>query len=478
MNYENEKQVKDTLNMIERRSFLKQSMLGMGGAALAGLIGPQAFAHNLIRNSLTPKAKRVIMIFLAGGLSQFETFDEKPLLNKRRGEQIPESVRKGGVTSAITERQGNLAVVGSPFKFEKRGESGMNISELFPHIAKHADDLTLIRTLQTDHVLHEAAVTTVFTGTPLLGRPSWGAWVAYALGSANKNLPEFTVLLSNGERLSPLHPRLWHSGFLPGRYQGVRLRGGKDPVLFVNNPPGVDKESRARVLESIAAINKIEAEETHDPRILTRMRAYELAGRMQSSVPELADLSKESKKTLENYGAAPGKTTFANNCLLARRLAERDVRFIQVCDGGWDHHRNLPRVLPRKTKQIDQPIGALLTDLKERGLLDDTIVMVMGEFGRASVCEGGLTYDRYGRDHNGRIGSCLVTGGGFKGGLTYGTTDDWGWDVAENPVHINALQGTVLHQLGLDYQKLVTRHQGRDFRLTDVKGCVVKELLA
>ncbi|MFT7619774.1 MAG: hypothetical protein ACI97A_003431 [Planctomycetota bacterium] len=466
---------------MHRRNFLKNSAFGFGGAALSGLFGPQALSQSLggiLTPGPAPKAKRVIMIFLAGGLSQFETFDEKPLLNKRRGEQIPDSVRQGGVTSAITERQGNLAVVGSPFKFKKHGESGMNISELFPHLAKHADDLTLIRTLQTDHVLHEDAVTTVFTGTPILGRPSWGAWVSYALGSANKNLPEFTVLLSNGERLSPLHPRLWHSGFLEGRYQGVQLRGGKDPVLFVNNPPGVDKDSRAQVLEAIAALNKIEAEQSKDPRIDTRIKAYELAGRMQQSVPELADLSKESKKTLDLYGATPGKTTFANNCLLARRLAERDVRFIQICDGGWDHHANLPKALPRKTKQIDQPISALLSDLKERGLLDDTIVMMMGEFGRASVCEGGLTHDRYGRDHNGRIGSCFVAGGGFKGGLTYGTTDDWGWDVAENPVHINALQGTVLHQLGLDYEKLVARHQGRDFRLTDVKGRVVRELLA
>lgn len=461
-----------------RRAFLGRTSFGLGALAMSGLFSSDALAAARRLGAPEAKAKRVIMVFLSGGLSQFETFDEKPLLNERRGEQIPESVRKGGVTSAITERQGNLSVVGSPFKFEKRGQCGMNISELLPGIAKHADDLTLIRSHQTDHVLHEAAVTTLFTGTPLLGRPSWGAWVSYGLGSANENLPEFVVMLSSGERLAPLHPRLWHSGFLPGKHQGVQLRGSGDPVLYVKNPPGVDETARRDVLDAVKALNELEAEATRDPRVKTRIEAYEMAARMQTSVPELSDLKKEPKEVLERYGAEPGKGSFANNCLLARRLAERGVRFIQVCDGGWDHHGGLPRALPRKCKQIDKPVAALLTDLKQRDLLDDTIVIMCGEFGRASICEGPLSSTSYGRDHNGRIGSVLVAGGGFKKGLTYGTTDEWGWDVAENPVHVHDLQATVLHQLGLDHEKLVTRHQGRDFRLTDVKGRVIEELLA
>ena len=466
-------------DVVCRRAFLGRTTLGLGAFALGGLLGRNSFAAATPRIvGPEPKAKRVIMVFLSGGLSQLETFDEKPLLAERRGEQIPESVRNGGVTSTITERQGNLAVVGSAFKFKKRGECGMNISEVFPHIAKHADKLTLVRSHQTDHVLHEAAVTTLFTGTPLLGRPSWGSWTSYALGSANKNLPEFVVLLSNGEGLAPLHPRLWHSGYLPGRYQGVAFRSSGDPVLFVGNPPGVDKKARRKVLDAVKALNKVEAARSGDPGVQTRIQSYEMAARMQTSVPELAGLSKEPEDVRERYGAEPGKKSFANNLLLARRLAERGVRFVQVCDGGWDHHGNLPRSLSRKSKQIDKPVSALLTDLSDRGMLDDTMVILCGEFGRASVCEGGLTHDRYGRDHNGRVGSVLLAGGGFKPGITYGRTDDWGWDVAENPVHVNDLQATVLHLLGHDHEKLVTRHQGRDFRLTDVQGRVVHEILA
>ncbi len=486
MHHEHDNPLFDELG---RRAFLGRTLGGVGAFALGGLMGregsaqiPAAGAQQLASIAHAPrpdaKAKRVIMVFLSGGISQLETFDEKPLLNERRGEQIPESVRKGEVTSAITERQGNLAVVGSAFDFKKHGDCGMNISELLPNIAGHADKLTLIRSLQTDFVLHEAAVTMLFTGSPLIGRPSWGSWVSYALGSANKDLPEFVVMLSGGERLAPLHPRLWHSGYLPGRFQGVPMRSSGDPVLFVNNPPGVGEDARKSVIDAVSKLNQATAARTGDPRVETRIRAYEMAARMQTSVPELADLSKEPKDVLERYGAEPGKKSFAANCLLARRLAERDVRFIQVCDGGWDHHGNLPRALSRKCKTIDKPVAALIQDLDDRGLLDETIVMMMGEFGRAPICEGGLSHDRYGRDHNGRVGSCIIAGGGFKPGLTYGHTDDWGWNVVENPVHTHDLQATVLHQLGHDHEKLVVRHQGRDFRLTDVGGNVIKAVLA
>ncbi|MEC7584154.1 MAG: DUF1501 domain-containing protein [Planctomycetota bacterium] len=464
---------------INRRAFLGQSVAGLGAFGLTGLLGRDVMAQDLLHPASRgePRARRMIMIVLSGGLSQFETFDEKPLLAQRRGEQIPESVRAGEVTSAITERQGNLAVVGSAFDFARHGECGMNISELFPHVARHADDLTLVRSLQTDFVLHEAAVTLLFTGSPLVGRPSWGSWISYALGTANENLPEFVVMLSGGERLAPLHPRLWHSGYLPGRYQGVPMRSAGDPVLFVNNPAGVDEAARKQVIDAVKQLDAITAEASGDPRVQSRIQSYEMAARLQTSVPELADLSKEPKDVLERYGAEPGKKSFAANCLLARRLAERDVRFIQVCDGGWDHHGNLPRSLPRKCKTVDKPVGALLTDLKERGLLDDTIVMMVSEFGRAPICEGGLSHDRYGRDHNGRVGSAILAGGGFRKGLTYGVTDDWGWRVAEDPVHIHDLQATVLHQLGQNHERLVVRHQGRDFRLTDVGGRVVHDLI-
>ncbi len=462
-----------------RRAFLERSALGVGGFALSSLFGfdklfaasPHAF------DPAKAKAKRMIVIFLSGGLSQLDLFDEKPLLNERRGEELPPSIRKEQRITGVTERQGALPVVGSKFKFSKYGKSGMTFSECLPHMAQHADKFTLVKSLQTDHVLHEAAMTSLFTGTPLLGRPSWGAWVSYALGSLNKDLPEFVVLLSGGERLAPLHPRVWHSGFLPGKHQGVPFRSGGEPVLFVKSPPGVTKESDANVVDAISKLNEIEQQRTGDDSIQARINAYEMAGRMQSSVPELADISKESPEVLKKYGAQPGQTSFANNCLLARRLCERGVRFIQVADGGWDHHGNIPRALPNKCEQVDKPASALLSDLEESGMLEDTIVMFTGEFGRTSYCEGSLSYRTYGRDHNARVNSVLLAGGGFKRGFTYGATDDWGWDVVENPVHVHDLQATVLHNMGLDHEKLTYRHMGRDFRLTDVAGNVVHDLL-
>jgi hypothetical protein len=342
-----------------------------------------------------------------------------------------------------------------------------------------ADDICLVRSMQTDHVLHEAAMSILFTGTMQLGRPSWGSWVTYALGSENQDLPEFVVMLS-GKRDggSPPHPRLWHNGYLPGRHQGCAFRGGKEPVFFVSNPEGVDAGTRRRILDAVRALNEREAATSGDPEVTARIHAYEMAARMQTSVPELADLSKEPADVLEQYGAEPGKESFANNCLLARRLAERGVRFIQVMDSGWDHHYNIPVALKQKMEEVDKPIAALLADLKLSGLLEDTVVIFCGEFGRTSYCEGPMSFASYGRDHHQLCGGLMLIGGGFRGGFAYGETDEWGWDVVKDPVHVHDVQATVLHALGLDHLRLVTRYQGRDFRLTDVAGTVVKPLLS
>jgi uncharacterized protein (DUF1501 family) len=321
-------------------------------------------------------------------------------------------------------------------------------------------------------------MTILFTGTPLLGRPSWGAWTSYALGDGKGNLPEFVVLLSNPDPATPLHPRLWHNGFLAGRHQGVPFRSGKEPVLFVDNPPGVDAAARARQLQALRALNEREAARSGDPDAQARLAAFETAARMQTGVPELADLRQEPPELLEEYGAEIGRDSFATNCVLARRLLERGVRFVQLCDAGWDHHYNIPRALPKKAEQVDKPTAALIRDLKRRGMLDDTIVVFAGEFGRTPYCEGPLAFDTYGRDHNALAGSVLVAGGGFKAGHAHGATDEWGWSAASDIVHVHDLHATILRQLGIDHQKLTVRAQGRDFRLTDVAGKVLPALLA
>jgi hypothetical protein len=475
---------------LARRAFLGTSVLSLGSMALASLLarcesakaagasrpGPGERAPTFKLPSAT--AKRVIMIFAAGGLSQLDLFDEKPLLNKRRGEELPDSVRKGQRITGVTEKQGALPVVGSCFKFRPYGKSGLRMSELFREMGTFAEDTCLVRSMQTDHVLHEAAMSILFTGSMQLGRPSWGSWVTYALGPENKDLPEFVVMLSGTrDGGSPPHPRMWHSGYLPGRYQGCPFRSGKEPVFFVSNPAGIDAKARRRIQDSVKALNQLEAASSGDPEVTARIQAYEMAARMQTSVPELTDLSKEPADVLETYGAEPGKETFANNCLLARRLAERGVRFIQLMDSGWDHHSNIPVLLKQKMEEADKPIAALLRDLRQRGLLEDTLVIFCGEFGRTSYCEGPMSFASYGRDHQQLCGGLLLIGGGFRGGFAYGETDDWGWDVVKDPVHVHDLQATILYALGLDHRRLVTRYQGRDFRLTDVAGNVVKALL-
>jgi Protein of unknown function (DUF1501) len=465
-------------DLLCRRAFLGRTGAALGGLALASLLGEEAAARAACGASPRATAKRVIMLFMSGGLSQIELFDEKPVLNERRGEDLPASVRNGKYVTKFSEAQGASPVVGSPFPFRAYGKCGTRLSSLLPNLGARADDFTLIRSMQTDTALHETAISVLLTGTPLLGRPSWGSWLSYGLGSANRDLPEFVVLLSSGERQTPLQSRMWHSGFLPGRHQGVQFRGGGDPVLFVSSPPGVSKACRQRVLDAVKSLDEIAKAESGDPETDARIESYEMAARLQTSVPELADLASEPRAVLERYGAEPGKSSFANNCLMARRLAERGVRFVQVCDGGWDHHYSLPYVLPPKCKQIDQPVGALLEDLKQRGLLGDTIVILCGEFGRAPFVEGPLSFDDFGRDHNPKVGSLVIAGGGFKAGHVFGRTDDWGWDVVENAVHVHDLQATVLHALGIDHTTLVYRHQGRDFRLTDVGGEIVPGLLA
>ncbi|HEX5051867.1 MAG TPA: DUF1501 domain-containing protein [Planctomycetota bacterium] len=466
-----------------RRAFLGHGAFGLGSLAFS-LLSQRTGLRSLLQDPAPPwrlpeaKAKRVVVIFLSGGLAQLDLFDEKPLLNERRGEELPPSVRKGERITGLTERQGALPVVGSKFDFVNYGKSGVRMSELLPHLGGVADELTLIRSLQTDHVLHEAAMTILFTGTQLLGRPSWGAWTSYALGDGKGNLPEFVVMLSNPNPATPLHPRLWHNGFLEGRHQGVPFRGGTDPVLFVKSPAGVDDKVRARQLQALKELNQFEATRTGDPDAIARLASFETAARMQTSVPELADLSKEPPELLEEYGAEIGKESFANNCVLARRLLERGVKFVQLCDAGWDHHYDIPNVLPRKCEQVDKPTAALIRDLRRRGMLDDTIVVFAGEFGRTPYCEGPLAFDNYGRDHNALACSLLVAGGGFRGGHAHGRTDDWGWSATEDIVHVHDLHATILNQLGLDHLKLTVRAQGRDFRLTDVAGRVVPELLA
>jgi hypothetical protein len=473
--------------VLSRRAFLGTGALSLGPIALSSLMtgSGNAAAPPVKLRERAPyqlaraTARRVILIFASGGLSQLELFDEKPLLNKRRGEELPDSVRRGQRITGVTEKQGALPVVGSCFKFKSYGKSGLRLSELFRQMGALADDMCLVRSMQTDHVLHEAAMSILFTGSRQLGRPSWGSWVSYALGSENKDLPEFVVMLSGArDGGSPSHPRMWHSGYLAGRYQGCPFRGGKEPVHFVPNPPGIDTRARRQVLDGIKALNELEAAATGHREIATRVRAYEMAARMQTSVPELADLSKEPADVLDRYGAEPGKESFANNCLLARRLAERGVRFIQLMDSGWDHHGGIPTLLKKKMEGADRPIAALLRDLKDRDMLEDTLVIFCGEFGRTSYCEGPMSFANYGRDHQQLCGGLLLVGGGFRGGLSYGETDEWGWDVAKDPVHVHDLQATVLHALGLDHRKLVTRYQGRDFRLTDVRGNVVQKLLA
>jgi hypothetical protein len=462
---------------INRRLFLRQSAGGLGLAALASLANPVAAAPAQLA-----KAKRVIYLFQSGAPSQVDLFDPKPAMEKRRGEDLPASVRMGQRLTTMTSGQSKFPVAPSAFKFQKHGKSDMWFSELVPGMASHADEWCMVRTVHTEAINHDPAITFIQTGSQLPGRPSIGAWLGYGLGSECKDLPAYVVLTSFGSGRpddQPLYDRLWSAGFLPSQHQGVKLRNKGDAVLYLSDPPGVGRDDRRATLDRLAVLNKQEFDRSNDPETKARTAQYEMAFRMQTSVPDLLDLTKETKKTLEAYGpdvSRPG--SYAANCLLARRMAERDVRFVQLFHMGWDHHGGLPKAIRGQCKDTDQATAALLTDLKERDMLKDTLVVWGGEFGRTIYSQGALTATDYGRDHHPRCFTVLMAGAGVKGGTTYGETDEFGYNVTENPVHVHDLNATILHQLGLDHEKLTYKFQGRDFRLTDVHGSVVKGLLS
>lgn len=462
----------------DRRQFFARGSLALGSACLAAQSQAAAPSTSELGFHHPPTAKRVIYLFQSGAPSQLDLFDHKPLLNEKHGTQLPASVRMGQRLTGMSGNQSSLPLVGSPWKFSPQGESGLMISDLMPHLAKVADDLCVVRSMYTEAINHGPGVTFVQTGSMFPGRPSMGAWLDYGLGQENENLPSFVVMVTKNKGGQPLVSRLWGSGFLPSRHQGVRFRSGNAPVLYLNNPPGIDAQSRQQSVEALKDLHALKQQHTVDPLVAARINQYELAFRMQSSIPEAIDWKDESEATLELYGPdakTPG--TFAANCLLARRLAERGVRFIQLYHPGWDHHGGLQNGLPKQVKETDQASAALIQDLKQRGMLEDTLVVWGGEFGRTNYCQGKLGANQFGRDHHPRCFSMWMAGGGFKPGMRYGQTDEYGYNVIEKPVHIHDLQATMLHALGIDHERLTYRYQGRNFRLTDVHGQVVNELL-
>ena len=470
-----------------RRRFFETGSRGLGLAALAQLLSADTLraatgaAHGGLAGlpHFPPRAKRVIYLFQSGGPSQMELFDYKPRLKELAGTDLPDSIRQGQRLTGMSASQSSFPVVPSKFPFAKRGESGAWISDLLPYTAKVADQLTFVKTVNTEEINHDPAVTMAQTGFRLGGRPSMGSWISYGIGCETEDLPAFVVMISNSGGGQPLYDRLWGSAFLPSRYQGVKFRSGKDPVLYLSNPPGFTEQNRRTYLDSLAALNQASYHEYGDPEISARIDQYEMAFRMQASVPELADISKEPQSVFDLYGEDARKPgTFAANCLLARRLAERGVRFIQLYHRDWDHHAKLPQDLPKRCKDVDQASAGLILDLKQRGMLEDTLVIWGGEFGRTVYCQGHLTATEYGRDHHGRCFTMWMAGGGMKPGITLGETDDYGYNIMRDPVHVHDLQATILYCLGIDHLRLTYKFQGREFRLTDVGGQVVKQLLA
>jgi Protein of unknown function (DUF1501) len=468
---------------ITRRHFLSASGTGIGIAALGSLLAENGYAEGLPGlPHFPPTAKRVVVLHQSGGPSQIDLFDYKPALEKYAGRELPSSVRMGQRVTGMTAQQNSFPVARSIFKFEQHGQSGAWVSELLPHTAKIVDDIAIVKTMNTDAINHDPAMTLMESGSQQPGRPSMGAWISYGLGSENRNLPAFVVMVSQPEALNtdqpPLLSRLWGSGFLPSNHQGVRFRAGRNPVLYLHDPEGIDAAARRDMLDTAAKLNRMHFDDYGDPEISTRIAQYEMAFRMQTSVPGLLDFSNEPQHVFDLYGPdarQPG--TYASNCLLARRLLERDVRFVQLYHRGWDQHNDLPRDLALQCKGTDQASAALVADLKQRGLLDETLVVWGGEFGRTVYCQGKLTETNYGRDHHPRCFTMWLAGGGVKRGFSFGETDDYCYNVAANPVHVHDLQATILRCLGVDHLKLTYKFQGRHFRLTDVQGAVVKDVL-
>ena len=480
---------KDNLK-VNRRHFFSKLSAGIGTVALGSLMIPDLFNKNSAGAAsqgfslgvphFAPKAKRVIYLFQAGAPSQLESFDYKPVLNERVGEDLPESIRNGQRLTGMTANQDRFPLVGSFAGFKQYGEQGAWVSDYFPHIGKIADEICIVRSMHTEAINHDPAITFFQTGNQISGRPSMGSWFSYGLGSENENLPSFVVLTSRGKGNSQgLYSKLWSSGFLDSKHQGVLLRSGKDPVLYLNDPEGVGRDDKRKMLDQISSLNQGHYDRMQDEEIQSRIAQYEMAYRMQMSVPDVLDLNKEPESIIKLYGAEaliPG--TYAANALLARRLAESGVRFIQLYHQGWDQHGNLPNEMSKQAMDVDQASVALVLDLKQRGLLEDTLVIWGGEFGRTNYCQGRFSPDNYGRDHHPRSFSIWMAGGGVKSGITYGETDEFGYNIIKDPVHIHDFHATLLHLMGIDHEQLTYKYQGRRFRLTDVAGNIIDDLLA
>lgn len=469
---------------INRQTFLKSSAGSLWLSAMMSLGRSESDSQTALSSGIhhPAKAKRIIYLFQSGAPSQMDLFDPKPDLENRRGEDLPESIRQGQRLTTMTSGQSKFPVAPSMFKFAQHGKSGMWFSELMPHMASLSDDWCQIRSMHTEAINHDPAITFCQTGSQLAGRPSIGSWISYGLGSQNKDLPAYVVLTSFGTGRpddQPLYDRLWGAGFLPSQHQGVKFRNKGDAVLYLSNPQGMDSQRRRRTLDRLDNLNRQHFDQLGDPEIQTRISQYEMAFRMQSSVPDLLSVADEPAHVLEKYGPdvkRPG--SYAANCLLARRLAERDVRFIQLFHMGWDHHGGLPNAIKLQCRDTDQPTRALIEDLKERGLFDDTLIVWGGEFGRTVYSQGALSADNYGRDHHPRCFTTLITGAGVRGGHVLGQTDEYGYNITQDPVHVHDLNATILHLLGIDHTRLTYRFQGRDYRLTDIHGTRVDSVLS